>query len=98
MAVRHVITIQVAHGRAADFRAAFSVVQQTVLAEEGCEQYELFQSFDDPDTVLLLERWTTQALLEQHMAAEPTRNAEPLERLISLWAPGTTPTLERYET
>ncbi|HEY3557314.1 MAG TPA: antibiotic biosynthesis monooxygenase family protein [Kribbella sp.] len=98
MAVRHVITIQVAPGRAADFGTAFRAVQQTVLAERGCEQYELFQSLDDPDRMLLLERWTTQALLEQHMAAERTRNAEPLERLITLWSPGTTPTLERYET
>lgn len=98
MAVRHVITIQVAPGRAVDFRTAFSVVQETVLAEEGCEQYELFQSLDDPDTMLLLERWATQALLEQHMAAERSRNAEPLQALIALWAPGTTPVLERYET
>ncbi|NUR96855.1 MAG: antibiotic biosynthesis monooxygenase [Kribbellaceae bacterium] len=97
MAVRHVITIQVAPGRAADFGTAFKVVQEVVLAEEGCEQYELFQSLDDPDRMVLLERWSTQELLERHMAAERTGDPGPLQNLIALWAPGTTPTLERSE-
>ncbi|GAA1586758.1 hypothetical protein GCM10009742_35960 [Kribbella karoonensis] len=69
-----------------------------MLAEDGCEQYELFQSLDDPDTMVLLERWATQELLEQHMAAEQTRDPAPLQSLIALWAPGTTPTIERSET
>jgi quinol monooxygenase YgiN len=38
MAVRHVITIRVAPGRAADFARAFEVVQGTARQEEGCEQ------------------------------------------------------------
>jgi quinol monooxygenase YgiN len=97
MAVRHVITIQVAPGRAADFGTAFKAVQEVVLAEEGCEQYELFQSLDDPDKMVLLERWTTQELLERHMAAEQSRDPAALQALISLWAPGTTPTIERSE-
>ena len=42
MAIRHVITIQVAPGRAADFAGAFKVVQAIARQDEGCEQYELF--------------------------------------------------------
>ena len=73
------------------------MVQAIALGEEGCEQYELFQSLDDADRLVILERWTSQELLDRHMAAERTRNAAPVEALVALWAPGTTPDVERFE-
>ena len=97
MAIRHVITIQVAPGRAADFAGAFRVVQATAYQEDGCEQYELFQSVDDNDKLVLLERWSSQELLDRHMAAERTRNRSPVDALVALWAPGVTPVIERFE-
>jgi quinol monooxygenase YgiN len=97
MAIRHVITIQVAPGRSADFASAFKVLQATTQQEEGCEQYELFQGLDDPDKVVVLERWASQALLDKHMEAERTRNASRVDALVALWAPGTTPTIERFD-
>jgi quinol monooxygenase YgiN len=98
MAIRHVVTIQVAAGRATDFAAAFKALQTIALQEAGCEQYELFQSLDDPDKVVLLERWASQELLERHMEAERTRNTAPIDAIVALWAPGTTPTVERFES
>jgi quinol monooxygenase YgiN len=97
MAIRHVITIRVAPGRAADFAEAFKPVQATARAEEGCEQYELFQGVDDPDTMVLLERWTSQELLERHMEAERGRDSAAMDTLVALWAPGVTPMIERFE-
>jgi quinol monooxygenase YgiN len=97
MAIRHVITIQVAPGKAAEFATAFKVVQETALQEEGCEQYELFKSVDDPDKLVLLERWASQELLDKHMEAERTRNSAPIDALVALWAPGVPPTIERFE-
>lgn len=97
MAIRHLVTIQVAPGRAAEFARAFKVLQAIAQQEEGCEQYELFQSLDEPDKVVLLERWTSQALLERHMDAERTRNRALIDAVVALWAPGTTPTIERFE-
>jgi quinol monooxygenase YgiN len=97
MAIRHVVTIQVAPGRAGDFASAFKVLQAIAQQEEGCEQYELFQSLDDPDKVVLLERWASQTLLDKHMEAERTRNASAIGALVALWAPGVTPTVERSE-
>jgi len=97
MAIRHVVTIQVAPGRAGDFASAFKVLQGIAQQEEGCEQYELFQSLDDPDKVVLLERWANQTLLDKHMEAERTRNASAIGALVALWAPGVTPTIERFE-
>ena len=97
MAIRHVVTIQVAPGKAADFASAFKALQAIAQQEKGCEQYELFQSLDDPDKVVLLERWASQELLDKHMEAERTRNASPVDALVALWASGTTPSIERFK-
>src|SRR4051794_9046261 len=97
MAIRHVVTIQVMPGRAREFVSAFKVLQASVRHEEGCEQYELLQSLDDLDRLVLLERWASQALLDAHMDSERTRNPSQLEPLIALWTPGVAPTVERFE-
>ena len=97
MAVRHVVTIQVAPGRADDFAGAFRALQATAQQHEGCEQYELFQSLDEPEKVVLLERWASKDLLDKHMEAERTANRSAIDMLVALWAPGITPTVERFE-
>src|SRR4051794_35900817 len=97
MAIRHVVTIQVGPGKAADFASAFKALQASAQEEEGCEQYELFQSLDDPDKLVLLERWASQASLDKHMEAERTRDSSLVDAVVALWAPGVTPTIERFE-
>ena len=98
MAIRHVVTIEVAPGKAAEFATAFQTLRELAKQDEGCEQYELFQSLDDPDKVVLLERWASEDLLAKHMAAERGRNSDAVDAIVALWAPGTTPTIERSET
>jgi quinol monooxygenase YgiN len=98
MAIRHVVTVRVAGGRAEDFLAAFRALRESAVREPGCEQYELFRSIDDPDTMVMLERWSSRELLEKHMAAERAGNAALVDAIVALWAPGTTPTVESYET
>lgn len=39
-------------------------------AEKGNIDYSYFCSVDDPDAVLLLEKWEDQAVLDAHCAAE----------------------------
>jgi quinol monooxygenase YgiN len=97
MAIRHVVTIQVAPGKAASFASAFKALQAVARREEGCQQYELFQSVDDPDKMVMLERWASQELLDKHMAAERADNASLVDALVALWAPDVTPTVERFE-
>ncbi len=97
MAIRHVVTIQVAAGRATDFASAFAALQAVVRRQDGCEQYQLFQSLDDPDKLVMLERWTNQELLDRHMAAERGGDSSLIDALVALWAPGVTPTVERFE-
>jgi quinol monooxygenase YgiN len=97
MAIRHVVTIQVAAGKTASFASAFKALQAVAQQEEGREQYELFQSLDDPDKMVMLERWASQELLDKHVEAERTRNSSLVDALVALWAPGVTPTVERFE-
>lgn len=97
MAIRHVITIQVAPGKADEFAGAFKAVQAAAQQEDGCEQYELFQSMDHPEKVVLLERWASQELLDTHMEAERTLDRSAVDALVALWAPGSTPIVERFE-
>lgn len=42
---------------------------EAVRAEEGNERYEYFFPMDDPETVLLIDRWRDQAALDFHHKA-----------------------------
>ena len=39
---------------------------ERIRAEEGNEGYAYFLPFDDPETVLLIDRWRDQAALDAH--------------------------------
>ena len=42
-------------------------IQEAVRREAGCLQYDYFLSVDDPDKLLLVERWTERKAQEDHM-------------------------------
>jgi quinol monooxygenase YgiN len=46
-----------------------SGVVAEVRAEEGNERYEYFFPMDDPETVLLIDRWRDQAAIDAHYAS-----------------------------
>ena len=41
-------------------------IVDAIRAEEGNEKYEYFFPMDDSETVLLIDRWTSQAALDFH--------------------------------
>ena len=41
-------------------------VVERVRAEKGNQKYEYFFPMDDPETVLLIDRWENQEALEEH--------------------------------
>lgn len=45
---------------------ASSGVVDRVRAEEGNERYEYFLPLNDPETVLLIDRWRDQAAIDAH--------------------------------
>ena len=40
-----------------------------IRAEAGNLRYEYFQSFDDPETILLIDSWADQAAIDIHHAS-----------------------------
>jgi hypothetical protein len=48
--------------------------------------------------MVMLERWSSRELVEEHMAAERAVNVALVDTVVALRAPGFTPTVERYET
>ncbi|NLN02419.1 MAG: antibiotic biosynthesis monooxygenase [Lentisphaerae bacterium] len=70
-----VVTIQVKPDCREAFLDHFTRLRPTVLAEEGCVQYQLFADLPggtnppDPDTFTLLEQWESEAHLKTHLAA-----------------------------
>ena len=39
-----------------------------IRAEEGNLRYEYYQSMDDPETILLIDRWANQEAIDKHHA------------------------------
>lgn len=62
---------------------------RAVQQEPGCQQYEVFQSVLDPDTLVLLELWADQAALDVHAHVNATRPPNPA--LAALRADGIRP-------
>ena len=73
MSVRLVITITAAEGKGAELAQAFKARCAEVAKEPGCEQFEVFQSVLQPDRLVLLELWNSQAALDVHAEANKAR-------------------------
>lgn len=59
---------QIVHG-------ALAALVEPTLAEDGCLSYQLFTSTVDPVTFVTIERWRSQADLDQHMQTPHIRQA-----------------------
>ena len=73
MSVRLVVTIDAVPGKGNDLAAAYAKRCAEVMQEPGCEQFEIFRCVADPDRFALLERWSSQAALDQHAKLNSTR-------------------------
>ena len=51
-------------------RAKIAALVTASLSEDGCEMYDLVVSDDDPDTWLMLEKWTSREQWDAHMLTE----------------------------
>lgn len=59
--------------------------------EDGNLRYEYFLSFDDPETVLLIDEWTDQAAIDRHHASPMMQKITELRDKYDLHM-----TVERY--
>lgn len=77
MSVRLIITLNAAPGMGAEFAEAFAERCREVMTEPGCEQFEVFRSVLEPDKLVLLELWESEAALAEHAKMNQTRPPLP---------------------
>jgi quinol monooxygenase YgiN len=77
MPVRLVISMRARPGRGADLAKAMEQRCVDVRKEPGCQQFEVFQSANDPDRLVLLELWADQAALDVHAGVNASRPPQP---------------------
>ncbi|MCC5603836.1 antibiotic biosynthesis monooxygenase [Nostoc sp. CHAB 5784] len=59
--------LKVKPGLENEFKQEFQAVIALTLKEEGCINYDLHQSVEDPSLFLLHENWVSQDILAQHL-------------------------------
>ncbi len=94
MSVRLVISMNAQPGKGAELLKTMEQRCVEVRKEPGCQQFEVFQSGNDPDRLVLLELWADQAALDVH--AQRNASAPPNPAMASLRAEGA-PGREDYE-
>ena len=77
MALRLVVTLMAKPGMRDAYANALQGTIDITHGEDGCEQYELFYSNEDPNKLVLLERWTSAEHLDAHMEAMRARGPIP---------------------
>lgn len=60
-------TMKTQPGKAAALIAGAAPCIAATRAEEGCISYDYVQDTSDPDTVIVVERWTSRETLEAHL-------------------------------
>ena len=73
MPVRLVVSIAAKPGKGADLAQAFRERTRETTREDGCMQFEIFRSAEDPDRLVMLELWRDQAALDAHAALNKTK-------------------------
>jgi len=53
------------------------LVEETVK-EEGCIEYELYQEFNNPGILTILEEWRDERSLDEHLKSNHFREIGPL--------------------
>jgi quinol monooxygenase YgiN len=76
MALRLIVSSRAKPGKGGELLAAFGPRCAEVGAEPGCEPFDLLESGQDPDRLVLLKRWADGAALAAH--AEVNRSRPPL--------------------
>ena len=62
-----VATFRVHPGKGEEAVAAFAPTIEQTHAEEGCLAYALHRDVNDPDVLVLVERWTDREALGSHL-------------------------------
>lgn len=61
-----VATIELKSGSVDAIRAAAVACRVETLKEDGCIAYEMFSSLENPDKLVVVEKWATREALTEH--------------------------------
>lgn len=75
MAVRIIVSMDAVPGKRDALAEAFAAIYPDVQKEPGCQQYELHQSLEQPNRLVLLEKWDDEASLKVHQERMNERRA-----------------------
>ena len=92
MALRLVIPMEAAPGKRDELIGTFRTLAPEVRQEAGCQGYELYQSTERPDQMVLLELWDNEESLAAHSELNRQRGLD-----LSQLRTGST-SAERYQT
>ena len=67
------LTLQPAPDRRYDVLEVLRSIQGPVLAQPGCAAFHIYEEQGLEDTVVLVERWESEAALEAHLRSEAYR-------------------------
>ena len=68
MAIGITLRFEIKPGASQQFEAGFRKAAAAVKEQDpGCQLYDLYKSIDSPTSYVMVERWTTQELLDKHM-------------------------------
>ena len=68
--------MEAAPGKRDELIEAFRVRSPEARQEPGCEEYELYQSTERPDLLMLVERWSDEASLAVHAELNKQRSSK----------------------
>ena len=94
MTIRLLVSMQAAPGKRAVLLEAFLSLCKSTRDEEGCQQYEFFQSTERPDYFTLLEKWADQDALDAHINLLRSKAEYSTLSELRLGSPD----VERYDT
>jgi quinol monooxygenase YgiN len=68
MAVRIFVTFRAKKGKGPELARLRLPRHAVVRQDPGCEQFDLYQNVENPDELLMVERWTDEESLKAHYA------------------------------
>ena len=77
MSINVVLELQAAEGKAAELIAVLKASLGDTRAREGCEGLTTHQDQDNPNTIVLIERWASRANYETYLAWRAGPGAMP---------------------
>ena len=81
MSLRLIVSMEATHGRINDLIEAYRIRCEEGRHESGCEQYELYQSTERPNQVVLLEKWSDEGALQDHIDLGKTKDSSATRAL-----------------